>query len=116
MNFYKTTLTIMAVILIICLAMIGTTMASTEAVKYPPIMNECPDYYRKEATGCVSKISDIANSDSCNSVNFGDKALYPNNENSGMGPESAICEKKKWAIGCGVNWDGITNNDNICYA
>ncbi len=131
MNFYKTTLTIMAIVLIICLAMIGTTMASTEAVKYPPIMSECPDYYRKESTGCVSQIDDITAENtvdligkdntaisgvSCTDVNFGDKTLFTRNGNSGMGPESAICEKKKWAIGCGVNWDGITNNDNICYA
>ena len=96
--------------------MIGTTMASTEAVKYPPIMSECPDYYRKEATGCVSKISDITNLDACKSVDFNDTTVFTNNGNSGMGPDSAICEKKNWAINCGVNWDGITNNDNICYA
>mgnify|MGYP001356021220 CR=1 FL=1 len=51
MNFYKTTFTIMIVVLIICLAIIGTTIAySNDSVKFPPITSECPDYYKKMAS------------------------------------------------------------------
>ena len=60
MNFYKTTFTIMIVVLIICLAIIGTTIAySNDNVKYPPITSECPDYYKKVDTNCVSQVTDI---------------------------------------------------------
>ena len=126
MNFYKTTLTIMIVVLIICLAVIGTTIAySNDNVKFPPITSKCPDYYKlTDTNSCVSQISEIGtspinfkgNSVSCNDVNFNNAANFPNKDNSGMGPESALCEKKKWAKNCGVNWDGVTTNENICYS
>lgn len=125
MNFYKTTFTIMIVVLIICLAIIGTTIAySNDNVKYPPITSECPDYYKKVDTNCVSQVTDInripnyinnGTSISCTSVDFSSDT-FPNKDNGGMGPMSALCGKKKWAKRCGVNWDGITTNDNICYS
>ena len=127
MNFYKTTFTIMIVVLIICLAIIGTTIAySNDGVKFPPITSECPDYYKKMASGnCVSQVSNIekkANiiltticSLSCTDIDFNGSA-FPNKDNTGIGPDSALCEKKQWAKGCKVNWDGITTNDNICYS
>jgi len=121
MNFYKTTFTIMIVVLIICLAIVGTTIAySNDNVKYPPITSECPDYYKKVDTNCVSQVTDINgrdnyNGNSCTDVNFSSDS-FPNRDNTGMGPASALCGKKKWAKRCGVNWDGITTNDNICYS
>lgn len=128
MNFYKTTFTIMIVVLIICLAIIGTTIAySNDIVKFPPITSECPDYYKKMSSGnCVSQVNGIekeptinfnGNDDlNCTNINFKDGTIFSNKDNGGMGPESALCEKKKWAKACGVNWDGITSNDNICYS
>ena len=123
MNFYKTTFTIMIVVLIICLAIVGTTIAySNDNVKYPPITSECPDYYKKLKSGeCASQVTDINRKDSyknlsCTNVDFQNKTNFKNRDNGGMGPASALCEKKKWAKGCGVNWDGITTNDNICYS
>ncbi len=127
MNFYKTTFTIMIVVLIICLAIIGTTIAySKNDVKFPPITSECPDYYKKMPSGnCVSQVngiekeSDISFNNitaSCTNIDFKDGNIFSNKDNGGMGPPSALCEKKKWAKACGVNWDGITSNSNICYS
>ena len=127
MNFYKTTFTIMIVVLIICLAIIGTTIAySKDDVKYPPITSNCPDYYKKINSGeCVSQVTGIEKKAnirfkgnpnvSCTSVDFNGVA-FPNKDNGGIGPASALCEKKEWSKKCGVNWDGITTNDNICYS
>ena len=95
MNFYKTTFTIMIVVLIICLAIIGTTIAySNDSVKFPPITSECPDYYKKMASGnCVSQVSNIekkANIDfndnstlSCTDIDFNGSAFR--NKDIGMG-------------------------------
>ena len=127
MNFYKTTFTIMIVVLIICLAIIGTTIAySNDSVKFPPITSKCPDYYKLTDSGCVSQITGVetkstitfngSHGTSCTNINFKDGTIFSNKDNGGMGPESALCEKKKWAKACGVNWDGITSNDNICYS
>ena len=127
MNFYKTTLTIMIVVLIICLAIIGTTIAySNDNVKFPPITSKCPDYYKLTDTdNCDSQISEIGTNSitlngysniSCNNIDFNNATYFPKKDNSGMGPDSALCEKKKWAKKCGVNWDGVTTNENICYS
>jgi hypothetical protein len=118
MNFYKTTFTIMIVVLIICLAIIGTTIAySNDGVKFPPITSECPDYYKKnESDSCVLQVTDITSKSGCDNVDFNDINIFPNKDNGGIGPASALCEKKQWAKGCKVNWDGITTNDNICYS
>ena len=127
MNFYKTTFTIMIVVLIICLAIIGTTIAySKNDVKFPPITSECPDYYKKMPSGnCVSQVNGIEKESTipfndttanCTNVDFKDGTIFSNKDNGGIGPASALCEKKEWAKACGVNWDGITSNDNICYS
>ena len=51
---------------------------------------------------------------SCTDIDFNGSAFQK--DTGGIGPASALCEKKKWAEECGVNWDGITSNDNICYS
>ena len=35
---------------------------------------------------------------------------------SGTNFSSGLCAKKRWANDCQVKWDGITNNDTLCYA
>lgn len=112
MNFYKLVLSIAIIILIIFLVLIAVAIqtSSNESI-FPPHISLCPDYYIYNSN--TSTCEDPNNTDtdsSCNSENFNDeKYMVP-----GMGPESGICEKKKWANICNVNWDGITNNENVC--
>ena len=128
MNFYKTTFTIMIIVLIICLAVIGTIISySNNDVKFPPITSECPDYYKLNESGeCVSQIDVIPRKQwwkrkgnkpdiPCDKVDF-NNSYFKKKDNGGMGRASALCERKKWAKKCGVNWDGVTTNDNICYS
>ena len=124
MEFYKTVFMIMLVVLFISLSIVGYAIYNSKNdKKYPPIVSECPDYYELSGNICTDvhglnngndyNSGGASQSISCESVNF---SLLPKSNNAGMGPNSAICEKKKWANTCGVNWDGITNDENICYS
>lgn len=114
MNFYKIVGTIAVVILIIALAIIGTTLAdSNKNLKYPPTISDCPDSYVKdlETNLCIA-INDVADEDKCGSEDFTTSDYsYP-----GIGRSSGMCAKKLWAKECMVDWDGITNNTDICYS
>lgn len=112
MSFYKTSLMIMVVVLIICLAVLGVAISNSEESKlYPPTLSDCPDYYVKDDTGvCVDLQGNLSSVIECHNI---DTNSF--NQNEGTGEASNLCQKKRWAEDCGVNWDGITNNENICY-
>lgn len=113
MSFYKTSLMIMILILILCLTVLGVVISNSEtSILYPPTVADCPDYYVKNGTGeCVDEAQQLSENTECQSIN--PETLFSKNE--GIGEESSLCQKKRWAEGCNVNWDGITNNENICY-
>ena len=113
MNFYKFISLLAIVVLIICLAFVATALQTSSSEKvFPPHISECPDFYVKNANDeCVAQFDVSGTSDdgfSCQSRNF--KTYI----NPGMGLHSGICKKKNWAKNCGVNWDGITNNNDVC--
>lgn len=119
MNFYKTSFMIMVVVLIICLAFLGSAISASSADKrFPPVISECPDYYELDSSGiCSTSFSLYTGTGSeCNYIKFSNSSDFPNYGNGGLGESSELCEKKIWAENCGVNWDGITTNENICYA
>ena len=113
MNFYKIIIILALIVLICMLAFVGYQLELTSQNYYfPPHLSNCPDFYTNQDGTCVPTYvitkNDVA---SCTSNRF-DEEKY---NNPGMGPSSGICEKKKWAQTCGVNWDGITNNPAVCY-
>ena len=113
MNFYKIIIYLAIIILIFMLIFVGLQMQIT-AKKYffPPNLSNCPDFYTNKDGVCVPTYVITKNDiPSCTSNNFKDDKY----NNPGMGPNSGICEKKKWAKNCGVNWDGITNYPAVCY-
>lgn len=116
MNFYKLICIIALVLLILCLTAVGVALrTSSQEVLFPPNVSECPDFYIKNISGkCVNNkgLGDTTNS-KCDNVDFNITSY--NFLNPGMGPTSGMCAKKKWANDCEVNWDGITNNDMVCY-
>ena len=115
MNFYTNLLIGTIVFLILTLALVGYFMAiSGKDQVYPPSISDCPDHYTLSGTACsaptylnVQDEPDV----SCNFQDFGiDKYKY-----EGTNFSSGMCAKKLWANDCSVKWDGITNNDSICY-
>ena len=112
MNFYKIIPTIAIILLIICLTAVGVALNYTsDNVIFPPSVSDCPDYFVKNDNNtCVNKKNLGGDAVKCNMEDFNKEEYL----NPGTGPSSGICAKKKWAIECNVDWDGITNNGFIC--
>jgi hypothetical protein len=117
MNFYTSLLVGTLVFLIITLIIVGYCMTlSGEKQIYPPSIADCPDYYTLDSNntcyaGSSLKVYDTPDI-SCNMQNF----TTPKYSVSGTNFSSGLCAKKLWANDCEVKWDGITNNDTLCYA
>ena len=117
MNFFKMSAIIMIIILIVCLAIVGVIIRTSETEKvYPPNVNECPDYYVKQEDGVCKDVKNISSEKHCKIINPQLKAMFKNIGNVGIGANSEYCEKKRWAEFCNVNWDGLTNNEDVCYS
>ena len=114
MNFYKVIIIIAIIFLILSMSMVGVALISSnnENIRFPPNTSDCPDFYVKNEDGKCENVKLIGtDSSGCNIQNFNSDQYL----NTGMGPASGICNKKKWAESCKVNWDGITNNKDVCY-
>ena len=84
---------------------------------YPPVVSDCPDYW--------DVFNTIDNNTTCqnkSSINEGlgtatCKNIQPSQfQANGTGTDDVLCEKYKWAKGCNIVWDGVTNNTNACGA
>jgi hypothetical protein len=114
MDFYTSLFAGTIVFLIIILAIMGYFMASSRGKEvYPPTVADCPDYYSLDSKGICNIGKGVTTKDaSCNIQDF-KGAIYTA---AGTGTTSGLCAKKMWASKCGVTWDGISNNDRLCYS
>ena len=98
MSFQKTVLIIGAIVLSVMLFFIGLAMQGLKkAQQYPPEVSACPDYWSKDSNDeCVY--------DSTSRLNKGGQVQGCEKYN-----ETTVPDKKIWAEGCDVKWDGITN-------
>ena len=104
MRFQKITVIVAIVMLILCLIFIGISLYNEKYnSQYPPVIADCPDYW-----------IDTSNGDGANCVNI--KNLGKSGCNKDMDfskdewqGEVGLCRKAKWAKGCDLTWDGITN-------
>ena len=116
MNFYKTVCIVTVVILLISLALIGSTLVNSSTdVQFPPNISKCPDNY-------VTNYDNDGKFVSCTSTNSDSGAMEKEDFSElkynipGIGKTSGACKKKKWAIQRNVDWDGLTNNSIICHS
>ena len=129
MSFYKQLVFVAIIVLIISLAFIGTVLSSSSKdSKFPPSIAACPDFYMKNDDGKCEASKKVYNSNGENST--GENSTGENSTGAdcaeidftedqylaqGTGPNSGACAKKKKAQACGITWDGLTNNEDICY-
>lgn len=108
MNGFQQTVVIIAIIiLIICLIMIGIALNNkNRKYVFPPVIASCPDYWIADPTGKGCLPGEGLPPPTKNNC----KTFPPNNSNKKWGN----CHRKKWAEHCGLNWDGITNNTELC--
>lgn len=114
MDFYTSLFVGTIVFLIIILCIVGYFMSISNAKQtYPPSIADCPDYYSLDSTGSCKIGTNIkASQITCNVENF----KHDKYKKDGMDFTSGVCAKKMWANKCEVTWDGITNNNDICYS
>jgi len=122
MDFYTSLFLGMFVFLIIVLLLFGYYMSLyNKNVTYPPTIADCPDNYILDNSLCVA--SNISVDSSCNRINFS-ISPYTNTGTDlkgtdfkrNIGYNSGDCKKKLWAQSCSVAWDGISNNESLCYS
>jgi hypothetical protein len=95
------------ILLVLILAVIGYSLSYSTAVNWPPIVGDCPDYWidlSGNGEGCYNSKNlkgngdcTLDNKDASNNVVTMNFSGYTD------------CDKKDWATGCGITWDGITS-------
>ena len=110
MSFQSIMLIIAGIFLVLTLIMFGIALYNKKfSDAYPPVKPECPDYWSFEKDGseqtyCINN-KNLGNSNCSKKINF--------NIGEYVGHQGE-CNKQKWAKRCNVEWDGITNNSNLC--
>ena len=106
MTFRKIILGVAIILLIIALVMIGMSIANSKYnQKFPPIVAECPDYWTRSGTNCVNS-KKLGGPNCHRNMDFTNSAQWTGT--------NGMCNKKNWAKGCHITWDGVTNNVNAC--
>ena len=110
MSFFTIVVSVAIAVLLITLAIVALALYRGKSnVKYPPVVGKCPDYWVDQST--------TNNGAVCKDVKALGVAACPKTMNFSTVDYQGTtgdCKKKKWAKECGVSWDGITNNENIC--
>ena len=108
MGFHTIVMTISIVILVFALILIGITMyrQTHNDVTFPPVIAECPDYWKNISTDGKIICDNVKNLGSCPGTKDFSASEFLGN--------SGLCGKQKWAKSCGVVWDGVTNNNRLC--
>ena len=113
-DFKKTVMTVAIVTLIILLIILGIMMSNAAAeASWPPNTGDCPDFWQSE----VEVRTDGSENYKCNNVHsLGNSncAKIKNFSGNQWKGDDGNCRKQKWAKGCDLTWDGITNNDKVC--
>ena len=113
MDFYTSLILGTFVFLIIVLLLFGYYMSLyNKNVTYPPTIADCPDNYVLDNSYCVPSNNIRVYDTSCNRVNF---SISPYS-NTGSSYGSGKCKKKLWSQSCKVAWDGISNNESLCFS
>jgi hypothetical protein len=114
MDFYSTVFISFIIILIVTLAIVGTILSNmNKKQKFPSNISTCPDYYSLNEQGVCLQNGAIFNDQSVTCKIF--RPDDPQYKIKGTGETSGMCKKKQWGNQCGVSWDGITNDMNICF-
>ena len=103
LNFQKIVLIVATVFLVFVLIIVGITLYSQHTdVKFPPVISACPDYWDISDNLCINT-HNLPNEGCGNSFDFDQFKGH-----------NADCKKARQARQCGLTWQGITTNPDIC--
>ena len=105
--FQRAVLTVSAILLIICLVIIGVSLYTAKySDAFPPVLANCPDYWLDKSSGNASECFNIKG--------LGKPECERTKDFSSFSTGNAgLCSKKKWAKSCDITWDGISNNETL---
>ena len=108
MNMFQTVVSVIAiVVLIICLIIVGHALYNHKFnTAYPPVVEDCPDYWLDMSNGDASNCINIKNLGSCSDPMDFSGYIWQGSK--------GLCNKYHWAKKCGVKWDGVTNTNDAC--
>lgn len=111
MNFQRIVLMIAGILLLGFLAAVVYSMIKANAIgEWPPVISNCPDNWVMDTDGKTCKnLNGMPKTSTAGSCGDSFNTAAP--EYLG---QSGLCEKYKWSKTCGINWDGISNNPNVC--
>lgn len=102
-NFQQTVVIIAIIILILCLAFSAISLHNhKKKAAFPPITATCPDYWVEDDNGVCVPGATFPKAN----LSAGCKTLNSKGMNK--------CQKYRWASGCNLTWDGISNNNSLC--
>lgn len=108
MTFQKTVLYTALIILILLLGFIAIMLRNSKTdVVFPPVVNQCPDYWLSTAKDVCVDTHSLAVVESCYTNSGSKEKDFTTSDYEGPSGQKA---KLQWANACGVQWDGITNN------
>ena len=101
MTFQKYALIIAVVFLVLMLGLIAFMLYKAKSqIVFPPDVAECPDYWEVSGKGVCNNVKNLG---SCSGPQD-----FSGSEWSG---KTGLKKKYCWAKGCGITWDGVTNNN-----
>jgi len=108
-NFQKKALGVALLILTFSIAIMSYANYKKKSVQFPPLINECPDYFTYNESG------DLPYPTCSVSGTIYGKTIpsLPLNGDYVLTNSNSMCKKKTWARGQGVTWDGITNDASL---
>ena len=111
MSFQKTVLYTALIILVLLLGFIAIMLRNSKnTMQFPPVINQCPDYFTNTGDNKCVDTHSLANSESCYSDVGNKEKDFTGSDFQGP---SGLHNKLSWAQTCAVEWDGITNNHSL---
>jgi len=107
MSYQKIVLGIFGILLVVILVAYGIMLYNASYTDtYPPVQADCPDWWLSKNENNKMICENDQQLGKC-----GNSIELDNPEWQGA---DHICKKKKWAEGCDITWDGITNSTKTC--
>lgn len=104
MSFYTNAIIAFALQLVILLAIVAMIMANlNKSQEFPASIAECPDYFSMASNGDCIMDKTVYNSRTTDCTNY----------TSVQRKDKTQADHKRWAIQCGVAWDGLTNSSAV---
>lgn len=118
-------LNIAGIVLIGALLVIGIMLYyASRDQQFPPIISDCPTFYRLDGSNCVLNDIYSGSGDNPQVPSLAKKSPVETNNcqtlnlaqfnTLGTTAKDIKCAKKQWADGCDVYWSGISNDPDSC--